>query len=88
MAKFYFNRQIGVKGENECLHVESLNDIEKYFSKDNWIHRHYINNLYVEVLKTKNEFKYEVFANIFKNKMLNHFIGFSDTMLEYKRYSG
>lgn len=85
MANFYFCRQCCIKDGEECINVESLNDIDKYFSKDNWIDRHYINNLYVKVLEVENNFKYAVYANIFENKMMNHFIGFSDSMLEYKK---
>lgn len=85
MEKFYFCRQCFIKDENECINVESLNDIEKYFSKDNWIQKCYIGNLYVEVLDIDCEFKYEVYADIFENKMMNHFIGYSDSMLEYKK---
>lgn len=85
MAKFYFNTEIGVTRDEKCFHIESLNDIEKYFKKDNWIHRHYINNLYVKVLETENRFKYAIYADIFDNKFLDHFIGFSDSMLEYKK---
>lgn len=85
MAKFYFNTQIGVTRENNCFQIESLNDIEKHFSKDNWIHKCYMGNLYVKVLEVDCEFKYEVYAEIFENKMMNHFIGYSDSMLEYKK---
>ena len=83
MAKFYFNTQIGATRENNFLQIESLNDIEKHFSKYNWVHRHYIGNLYVKVLEVDCEFKYEVYADIFENKMMNHFIGYSNSMLEY-----
>lgn len=85
MAKFYFNTEIGVTRDEKCFHIESLNDIEKYFKKDNWIHKCYMGNLYVKVLDIDCEFKYEVYADIFENKMLNHFIGFSDSMLEYEK---
>lgn len=85
MAILYFNRQIGIRDNKEYINVKSLNDIEKYFSKDNWIHKCYMGNLYVKVLDIDCEFKYEVYADIFENKMLNHFIGFSDSMLEYKK---
>lgn len=84
MAKFYFDKYVCVTTEDKCLNVESLNDIEKFFSKKNWIHKCYINNLYVKVLDGETDFKYGIYANIFENKMMNHFIGYSDSMLKYK----